>query len=99
MENKRYQSSVWERFERYKRDGTKLMRCLECGLELKTHLASNAKRHLRTVHQVVEPDLDDLLEREQNKSAPERLNDQMLSLFLEVMLKLRGHFTVSLHQL
>lgn len=86
-QSKRHQSSVWNRFRRYELEGIKMMRCLECGLELKTHLASNAKRHLRTVHKLVDPDLDDLLNREENRSTPQRLNDQMLSLFLEVTLK------------
>lgn len=43
-------SHVWQYFDKIQRNGNPFAKCRLCGLELKSHMASNAKRHLRTEH-------------------------------------------------
>lgn len=48
-------SAVWMSFDRdYHRDGSPYSKCLVrgCGVVLKYHAASNAKRHLLTAHKI-----------------------------------------------
>lgn len=43
-------SAVWEHFERAIGTDGAYSKCMKCGVELKGHSSSNAKRHLKAVH-------------------------------------------------
>lgn len=75
-------SSVWEYFDRLHRaDGSKYSKCnVEgCSVELSGHVASNAKRHLLTVHGI-DVEATDRTQRLENPTVIEQLAKQLQEL-------------------
>lgn len=52
-------SAVWRYFDRLETADGKFSRCKECGFELRGHGAADAKRHLKLVHDVDDPQTED----------------------------------------
>lgn len=63
------ESLVWNYFERSMRDGVEISKCRinGCGCELSGHRATNAKRHLKAVHDIDEVDV---LDKERQLAKP-----------------------------
>lgn len=70
-------SRVWEYFERFERDGDRISKCRLCDLELKSHQASNAKRHLRAIHGETLYDAVEQADRTESFSKPHTLEKRI----------------------
>lgn len=70
-------SDVWRYFDRSENANGKVSRCKECGFELRGHGATNAKRHLKTVHDIDDPETKDKAARLLEPSRRELLDVQV----------------------
>lgn len=94
--NERGQSNVWQYFSKLERDGKHYSKCKLCDAELKGHLASNAKRHLRSIHGPSVADAVESQDRKEKLPLPNTLKQELDNLRVEVCTHLYGEYVSGL---